>query len=175
MKIMRAFCLLIIVGVCGLLLSCKSGKESMPAFGAADLLLAASPKGMSITGMEGPEQSTEGVWRWMIGQQASLRFNLDKPQTLVLRYAMNNPLPGQRIELLVNKTSVSVHDGLEATPWLKRSVQETIRIDGKQGVNTVEWKFSLQNHSGVVFAENDKRPLAQVLLECRIYPANSTK
>lgn len=146
-------------------------REEAPALGSADLLLAATPKGMTVTGLEGPESAPEGTWRWMIGPSSKLSFRLERAGEYLLRYSLNNPLPGQRIELKINGVSVAVHDALKPDPWLKPSVSGVVRFPTREGLNTVEWTFSLQNHSGVVFAEGDKRPLSQALLECRLYPA----
>ncbi len=146
-------------------------KEQLPPFGSADLLLAATPKGMTVTGMEGPESSPEGSWRWVVGPAVTLTFRLDEAREYVLRYAMNNPLPGQRIELKINGDSQAVHDALKPDPWLKPSASGVVRFKARKGLNTLEWTFSIQNHVGGVFAEADKRPLSQALLECRLYPA----
>lgn len=162
---------LALAGALALAVLAGCAREEAPAFGSADLLLAATPKGMSVTGLEGPESSPEGVWRWMVGPSSKLTFRLERPGPYVLRYGLNNPLPGQKIELRINGAVAAVHEVLKPDPWLKPSASGILRFEAKAGLNTVEWIFSLQNHAGAVFAEADKRPLSQAMLECRLYPA----
>jgi hypothetical protein len=169
MKARKRFLFLLGSGL-ALILCLACTHENAQPFGAGDLMLTTTPKGMNISGIEGMEKAKEGTWRWMVGSHAALGFQLDKPREYVLRYAMNNPLPGQRIELVVNGTTLAVHEGLKPTPWLEPTVSQVIRFQGRKGANDISWRFSLQNHVGAVFTEADKRPLAQALLECKIYP-----
>lgn len=170
MKVRAAQYLIMLVFFC-MLSACSQGQSGPGEFGSVDLLLSAAPKGLHMSGFEGPETSEEGRWRWMVGPQSTLKFRLQESRAYVLRYALNNPLPGQKVELIINGETVLTREGMPPDPWLKPSIREIRVLQGRAGENTIVWRFSMQNHAGVVFAEKDKRPLAQVLLECKLYPA----
>lgn len=119
------------------------------------------------------ENTPEGSYRWGSGPETALRFKVNQPGRIRLEIALNNPIPGQGVTVLVNGEGVKRLENMPARPWLQNPENVLLDVDAKAGENTVVLRYDLWNgkypaphHAN--FAPGDGRKLAMAFTRLRL-------
>ncbi|OLN31126.1 putative inner membrane protein [Desulfovibrio sp. DV] len=122
------------------------------------------------------EQGDAGQWRWALGAESTLRFTLPEADAVTADLAINNPIPGQAITLLFNGLPLADIRDLAADKWLSPTVERHLRLEGRQGENTVTVRFAAWNGKpdvpSATFAPGDGRLLAGAFTRLRLEREN---
>ncbi len=116
---------------------------------------------MAVTGLDYTESNPQGDFRWGRGPQTAMSFQSDKPREFALQLVAKSPIAGQRIEVVLNGTTIGQADFPEA------GVNSRIAVPVKtqQGENTLALRYAYWNHgghgpAGETFEADDPRTLA---------------
>jgi hypothetical protein len=126
------------------------------------------------------ETVSEGRFRWGVGQQSTLRFNLAHPAAMHLDIACNNPIPGQTLEIMANGISLGKIGPLAPQPWLAETTPLQLDFAGKPGENEVTLRYGFYNHMTPgplesTFAPGDGRQLAMAFTKLKLTPEGTPK
>jgi hypothetical protein len=112
------------------------------------------------------EHNAANIWRWGLGPQSELRFELPEATDLLLEFDFANVIAGQTVTVLANGEAVAVF------PDLAVDAREDRRIPlaGRQGANTVAIAVSDWNHGKTTFAPADIRPMGLFIRKLRLVP-----
>jgi hypothetical protein len=150
---------------------------SLYANAVADEILGSSTLHVLEEGVGPVEQGDAGQWRWALGQETSLRFTLPEAGVVTADIALNNPIPGQAATIVCNGQPVADFTGLAADPWLVPSVEQRVRLNARQGENTLSIRFAAWNGKpdapAASFAPGDGRPLAAAFIRLRLELENA--
>lgn len=124
---------------------------------------------VAAKGLNPAERDGDTAWRWALGPETTLRFNLAASRPCRLDLALNNPCPGQRLVIEINGEPLRTYADLPAAPWLAPSVVDAIPFPGRAGENVITFRFALSNHRGLVISEKDTRPLAAAVLALSLH------
>ncbi|UJX40317.1 glycosyltransferase family 39 protein [Desulfovibrio sp. JY] len=113
------------------------------------------------------EHSDLNLWRWGLGPQSELAFDLPQAGNYVLEFDFANVIPGQTVTVAVNGTVVETFANLPADARESRRIP----IAGRQGHNTIAIAYSDWNHGKTTFAATDVRPMALFIRKLRLVPA----
>lgn len=145
----------------------NGGSQSSLNAAVADLLKANSPSGTNITGMSPIEKNPQGViWRWALGPQTQVSFQLPAAQSLAVDFSFLNPIPGQDVVIEANGTPVDKVVGINQN----QTVNKRAEFAGVQGANTIVFKYKRWNKNPVAIAPNDNRPMAIAFTKFAITP-----
>ncbi len=130
----------------------------------ADLLQANSPNGLTITGMSAIEKNAQGNWRWALGPETRVTFNMSKAQPVALDFSFTNPIRDQDVVIEANGVTVERIENIKLNDTVKRRAE----FQGVEGSNTVVFKYKGWNTKPVTIAPNDKRPMAISFTQLKI-------
>jgi len=110
------------------------------------------------------EHNSSNTWRWGLGPQSELDFDLPEDKPLWLEFDFSNVIPGQTVTVAANGQSVATF------PDLPADAQESRRIAilGQKGHNTVTIHYSDWNHGKTAFAVSDIRLMALFIRKLRL-------
>ncbi|KHK04338.1 glycosyltransferase family 39 protein [Desulfovibrio sp. TomC] len=153
---------------------------SMYANAIAAEILGSSSLDVHEEGVGPVEQGEAGQWRWALGEATTLRFTLPQAGVVTADLAINNPIPGQTVELLFNGRPLEEIRELPADKWLSPSVARHLRLEGQPGDNTLTVRFAAWNGKeaapGATFAPGDGRLLAGAFTKLRLdLESNATR
>jgi len=162
---------------------CSSGAPSMNnipdtlAYNGMDLVLESGEgpfvHGVALVeaGLNAHEEDARGVYRWGLGPESQLFFVPDKPGRYILDMAGWSPLPGQKIDVLLDGAPVA---SLEL-PEADRPASATARFTAEAGNRLLTLRYSRFNHGpGGAFAPDDGRHLAAAFTRLSLRPAQPT-
>jgi len=116
---------------------------------------------VSVSGLGSVESEQPNRWRWAVGKSSTVTFDAPPGRDqMTLRYAVNNPIPGQTITVLVNGVRTATLHDLPAHPWMRAFAQQELSIPVTPGKNVLEFAYSMQNGNGFVFNDKDLTPYA---------------
>lgn len=116
---------------------------------------------VSVSGLGSVESEQPNHWRWAVGKSSAVTFDAPPGRDrMTLRFAVNNPIPGQDIDVLVNGVRVATLADLPAHPWMREVAEQELSIPITPGKNVVEFGYSMQNGNGFVFNDKDLTPYA---------------
>jgi hypothetical protein len=124
--------------------------------------LTSEPSNLRVSGALGPEKEAERRWRWGVGPRTVITLELKKPSPVRLDYAVSNPLEGQELTLVVNGEVLARHTGLPAVTGMAQSLRESVRFQGRAGVNSIVFEHPQVNRFNFV---QDDTPYAVAFLE----------
>ena len=124
--------------------------------------MASEPPNLHISGVFGPEKEGERRWRWGSGPRTVITLELKKPGPVRLNYAVSNPLEGQELALVVNGEVLARHMDLPVVTGMAQSLRESVRFQGRAGLNSIVFEHPLVNHFDFV---QDDTPYAVAFLE----------
>jgi len=112
------------------------------------------------------EHNENNIWRWGMGPNSLLTFELDQARPLWLEFDFDNLLPGQNVVVAANGEIIANMSGLAA------GAQERHRlpIAGRPGKNSVIIASTSWNHGTATFAETDVRPMSLFIRKLRLTP-----
>ncbi len=110
------------------------------------------------------EHNEANIWRWGLGPESGLAFDLPEAAPLVLELDFANVLPGQTVTVAANGEVVARFANLPADATESRRIP----IPGRTGRNTVTIACSDWNHGKTTFAATDIRPMALFLRKLRL-------
>jgi len=112
------------------------------------------------------EHNEANIWRWGLGPQSQLVFDLPEAANVWLEFDFANVIPGQDVTVMVNGEIVKV------LPDLPADARESLRIPlaGRKGRNTVTIGYSDWNQGKTTFAPSDIRPMALFIRKLRLVP-----
>lgn len=124
----------------------------------ANFLTDIKPSGFKeVTGLSKIEQNEQNSkWRWALGAETKITFNLRKPQPLQLGFSLTSPINNQNINIELNGTPIYTSINLNKSDVASR----TTILQGFTGLNTITFKYKDWNKNGVTFEPNDDRPMA---------------
>lgn len=114
------------------------------------------------------EHNADNLWRWGLGPQSTLRFELAQAGTYLLDLDYANGIPGQTVTIAANGKVLAILADLPADARDSRR----IAIPGRKGGNTVVIAYSDWNHGKTTFAATDVRPMALFIRRLRLLPGN---
>ncbi|BAZ70141.1 MAG: hypothetical protein KME28_01575 [Pelatocladus maniniholoensis HA4357-MV3] len=115
------------------------------------------PYGLTIKGLSYIETDNQlNSWRWALGPETSLKFNLAKSQILNFNFKFINPIVIQNINLEINGIIVDTMNNLKEND----SVEKNITFQGIQGWNQIIFTYKDWNKNNTKFATQDERPMA---------------
>lgn len=116
---------------------------------------------ISMSGLNSVESEQHNHWRWAVGKSSTVSFDAPPGRDhMTLRFAVNNPIPGQKIDVLVNGVRTATLQDLPAHPWMRAFAEQELRIPVTPGQNVLEFAYSMQNGHGFVFNDKDSTPYA---------------
>jgi hypothetical protein len=124
-----------------------------------DLLSGDSP-GVALLGFHGVEHDRGRVWRWMDGPNACLGLTMPKEREVVFTFSAMNPIPGQRLDVVLNNVKVASYDNLAVGTWDKAGIRGELKLRLRVGGNTLCFEFADYNHHLTAFAPGDPSPYA---------------
>lgn len=124
---------------------------------------------LAITGLDHLETNSEREFKWGVGPQTDLTFSLEEGRALTLDLDVRSPIAGQRIEFILNGSSVGEAFAFNDQEYHKVSIP----IPARQGENILTLRYGLWNHGGHVstsetFEKNDPRLLAASFAALRL-------
>jgi len=127
------------------------------------------------TGISGLERAKEGDYRWGMGPETTLRFNLERPEEARLEAAFSNPIPGQGVTVLANGKPIKRLENLAPQPWLVGTTALNLAFPGKSGENVITLRYDGWNgrEAREAFARDDGRPLAMAFTRLRVVAPRS--
>ncbi|MCP2727785.1 hypothetical protein [Limnofasciculus baicalensis] len=134
----------------------------------SNLLENESPHGIAVTGISTIEGSTPNNWRWALGSETSLVFELLTSQELNLLFSFDNPIEGQDVIVEVNGSTVK-----EITNIRKNEkIDQILKIPAVKGRNQIVFRYKYWNNKPVSFAPNDPRQMSISFTKFMIRPVN---
>lgn len=138
----------------------------------------ASDVPLAVSGLSQVERASEGGYRWGMGPETTLRFNLERPEEARLAVALNNPIPGQGVVILANGKPLKRLENLAPQPWLAETTNLELSFPGRRGENVVALRYDRFNGKEAGerpenFARNDGRPLAMAFTMLRVLAPRS--
>ncbi len=112
------------------------------------------------------EHNDANIWRWGLGPQSQLTFDLAEAASVWLEFDFANVIAGQTVTVMANG------EVLKVLPDLPADARESLRIPiaGHPGRNTVTIGYSDWNHGRTTFSEGDIRPMALFIRKLRVVP-----
>jgi hypothetical protein len=140
---------------------------SLPAFNGMTVTLSPTDERFDFqvpvvsSQIDSPEQSGDMRYRWGNGPESILLFYSDAPQALTLRMEADSPIPGQRVEILLNGNSTGSLD----LPRAHESASTDIIVQAVQGTNVLHLRYARWNRGDhqdptETFAPQETRALA---------------
>jgi len=132
--------------------------------------LAGTPNlpGLVAEGLKDIEVDGGNRWRWALGSETRLIFNLAQDSPVTLFFSLFNPLPGQKIRIEANGESLGELDNLPADSWLIPGTVFQRAFPGRAGKNIMRFRFEKWNGNPALFAANDPQPYAAAFTALRL-------
>ncbi|MEQ9000840.1 MAG: hypothetical protein RID53_30600 [Coleofasciculus sp. B1-GNL1-01] len=131
-----------------------------------NLLESRNPSGLTITGLSEIEQDQKNNrWRWGLGPETRLSFQLSTSQKIVLTFSFHNPIDNQEVLLEINGQVIRNFLDISKDTVKK----EFIEFSGKKGVNSIVFKYNDWNHNNISFAPKDQRNMAIYFTEIKSF------
>jgi len=149
----------------------KGNLEDSPSlnFSNSNLLRAGSSKSfLYIAGLGNIEGTAPDNWRWALGSETTLVFNLDEPQKLTLSFKFDNAIDGQNVTVEFNGVAVATFNNLKKGT----SVDRVIEIQASKGLNRITFNYKYWNQNQITFAPKDSRPMSVSFTRLLIKPAD---
>lgn len=159
---------------------CSSGVPSMNnipdslAYNGMDLVLEPGEgpfvHGVALVeaGLNAPEEDARGAFRWGLGPESQLFFVPDKPGEYVLDMAGWSPLPGQKVDVLLDGAPVAALE----LPEAEKLASAAARFTAAAGNRLLTLRYARFNHGpGGAFAPDDGRHLAAAFTRLSLRPA----
>lgn len=113
------------------------------------------------------EHNEANIWRWGLGPQGGLAFDLQEAAPLWLEFDFASVIPGQTVTVSANGQVVTQFADLPADARESRRIP----IAGQKGRNTVTIAYADWNHGKTTFSETDVRPMSLFIRKLRLTPA----
>ncbi|MHC1789092.1 glycosyltransferase family 39 protein [Solidesulfovibrio sp.] len=112
------------------------------------------------------EHNATNIWRWGLGPQGMLTFDLAEARPLWLEFDFDNILPGQNVVIAANGEIIATLADLAAGARESRRLP----IAGRPGRNSLILATTDWNHGTTTFAATDIRPMSLFIRKLRLTP-----
>jgi len=121
------------------------------------------------SGIDDPEQGYGTRFRWGEGPESILLFHSPEPEQVVLEMDAFSPIPGQRVEVLLNGNSAGTLD----LPVAGQSGSARLSLQAAAGTNVILLRYARWNHGdhndpAETFAQHETRSLAAAFTRLRL-------
>ncbi|WP_341528682.1 hypothetical protein [Nostoc sp. UHCC 0302] len=134
----------------------------------SNLIKINSPRSLALQGLSDIEKDNKSnSWRWALGPETVISFQLAKSQPLKLNFKFINLIASQNVDVeingvAINKNSYEVGD----------QVEHSFKFQGTVGLNKIIFRYKDWNKHNTTFAPNDVRLMAINFQELLILAQN---
>jgi len=119
--------------------------------------------------IDDPEQGNGARYRWGKGPESILLFHTPEPEQMVLEMGAFSPIPGQRVEVLLN----GITAGELNLPVAGQSGSARLSLQAAAGTNVILLRYARWNHGDhsdptETFAQHETRSLAVAFTRLRL-------
>jgi len=133
---------------------------TFPKPNPGDLLnLVTMDKSIAVQGLGGIERDQMGKWRWGMGPETEITFDLPAPGEVEFDLRFCNIIEGQQMAILANDEKLADLKNLPKQAWL-RDTRTVLRFQGNAGRNTFTIRYGLWNRYGAEVSQTDATPYA---------------
>ncbi|MBI4805875.1 MAG: hypothetical protein HY795_11640 [Desulfovibrio sp.] len=133
-----------------------------------NLLAPGSPDTVRVGGLNPMETGGAGPFAWAEGPRLLIAFSIGSPAPVRLTFRFGNPIAHQTIMVRANGEECRSYRDIPVTPHGVTSVEGSLEMNAKAGLNTLEFDFEKYNGFENLFAPGDPRPLAAPFFELTI-------
>jgi len=121
------------------------------------------------SGIDDPEQAAHSRFRWGKGPESILLFHAPEPEQVAFEMDASSPIPGQRVEVLLNGNSAGALD----LPTAGKSRAARLAMQAVAGTNVILLRYARWNHGdhgdpAETFAPHETRSLAAAFTRLRL-------
>jgi len=112
------------------------------------------------TGMRSIEQDKIGQWRWGLGPESAIAFQLDQARELSLQLDFINVIQDQQMVIIANGKELTRFNNLPQQAWLREKTSSMVRFQGQPGENRIVIRYEKWNGNGAAVSQQDQSPYA---------------
>lgn len=124
-----------------------------------DLISGNSTLPVAMKGLDDPEHAKGLIWRWSLGRDVFINFDVARKEPCVLDLSINNYIPGQQVEIYINERLVRVVQNIPSHSWDDPGLSLSLPFMSVSGKNRIHLVLSEWNHKQSKEYVADQRPL----------------
>ncbi|MBF2004284.1 MAG: hypothetical protein IGS49_02090 [Chlorogloeopsis fritschii C42_A2020_084] len=125
---------------------------------------------ISVIGLSGFEEIPPKTFRWALGPETNIVFQLKDSQLLNLSFKFENPIEAQNVLIEVNGVPLDSFKNLNPGA----SIDRNLKFKAVKGINRIVFKYKDWNHHQTTFAPKDDRTISVQFKRLTLEPAKET-